>query len=117
MNDGKAALRATESDETDEGLSRAREKEKKEKEYWDNLSSPEVGRSDQYEVESIRPSRQETATKPSPIKNSDREVVVVNVTFPNDNEVSPQFVSKHTMGLLNIFWSRTARTCLYCKHI
>ena len=64
MNDGKAALRATESDETDEGLSRAREKEKKEKEYWDNLSSPEVGRSDQYEVESIRPSRQETATKP-----------------------------------------------------
>ena len=91
MNDGKAALRTTESDETDEGLSRAREKEKKEKEYWDNLSSPEVGSSDQDEVESIRPSGQETATIPSPIKNSDREVVVVNVTFPNDNEVSSQF--------------------------
>lgn len=42
-------------------------------------------------MESIHPSDgQETVTTPSPIKNSDREVVVVNVPFPFDNDVSPQ---------------------------
>ena len=77
MSDGTAALGATESNGTDERLLQA--KEKKEKEYWDNLSPPGVGRSKHDEVESIHLSDgQETVATPSPIKNSDREVVFVN---------------------------------------
>ena len=82
-----ATIEAAESDETNDRQSQAQKQ--KGKDYWDNLSLPGDEESNRDGVESIRSSDgQETAPAPSPLNQSDKEVVVVDVTY--ENEVSPQ---------------------------
>ena len=82
-----AAIEAAESDETNDRQSQAQKQ--KGKDYWDNLSLPGDEESHCDGVESIRSSDgQETAPAPSPLNQSDQEVVVVDVTY--ENEVLPQ---------------------------